>query len=476
LVLRTSFRQLLLVGFLLISLLLGAVSLSGLQALQGLMVESRAAGEQAVALNVAVGSLGERAVDMERAARQYLVLGDSSLRQRFELSQKQSRASLKALLDFEPTAKLTQDWLTAADEVSDILGNDGMKLTARDMAITAEFRTMDEISRRLGTQVQRSVAERYKDVQDALEARRASLVRQVVVAIVLAALGALAFGLWLTRPLRQLGRAIVALGEGRMGDPVVIRGPADLAGLGRQLDWLRLRLTELDADKDRFLRQTSHELKTPLAALREGVSLLKEGVGGPLTPGQVEIVDILKHNTAVLQQQIEDLLRYNAAAFDAQRLQRRPTRLVELVKSAVEAQRLSWQARHVTVKIEGDDKLTLPVDPERLGTALGNLMINAIRFTPPGGLIQWSVAREEGYAILQVTDSGPGVSAQDRDRIFDPFFRGSVQPEDQPRGSGIGLSIVREQVLAHGGSVSLAPSESGACFRILLPLGGASNV
>ena len=142
-----------------------------------------------------------------------------------------------------------------------------------------------------------------------------------------------------------------------------------------------------------------------------------------------------------------------------------------LVEGVVEAQRLSWQARHIAVEVSGGERLEAPVDPDRLGMALGNLMINAIRFTPEGGQIRWRLWREGDQAALEIQDSGPGVAEPDREHIFDPFFRGSLQPEDQPRGSGIGLSIVREQVAAHGGSVALQPGPGGASFRILLPLG-----
>ena len=137
---------------------------------------------------------------------------------------------------------------------------------------------------------------------------------------------ALMFGVWFTRPLKRLENAIVGLGENRLDEVIEINGPADLALVGERLNWLRLRLSELDADKSRFLRHISHELKTPLASLREGVSLLEDEVAGPLSQDQREIAQILKHNTGLLQSQIEDLLRFNTAAFEARQLRRRLTR------------------------------------------------------------------------------------------------------------------------------------------------------
>jgi signal transduction histidine kinase len=103
---------------------------------------------------------------------------------------------------------------------------------------------------------------------------------QVIASILLAALLAGGFGLWLSRPLEQIEQAIDTLGENRYDQPIAVRGPSDLQRVGQQLNWLRQRLAELEADKARFLRHISHELKTPLAALREGVALLEDGVAG----------------------------------------------------------------------------------------------------------------------------------------------------------------------------------------------------
>jgi two-component system sensor histidine kinase GlrK len=471
---RASFRQLLLLAFVLIAVLLGAVSLSGLQSLQSLLAQSRAAGLQSIQLSLSTRGLAERSTDIERAARQYLVLGDVTLYQRFDDATRQAQVLLVPLTDYRPTTELAAQWQLVVQQIRTLLQNKRMSLPDRNQKVMAAFSTLDDIARSMNLQVQQSIAEHNQELQDALEAQRNQQVRQVLMAIAASAVAALMFGLWLTRPLRDLGAAVVALGEGQLKQAIAIRGPADLASLGRQLDWLRLRLTELDEDKARFLRHTSHELKTPLAALHEGVALLQEGVGGTLGSGQQEIVDILAHNTGILQRQIEDLLRYNAAAFDARRLARTTTVLHRLVASVVEAQRLSWQAKGLRVHIEGDAQLTHAVDPERLGMALGNLLSNAVRFSAAGGAIVWRISTHGGDAVIQINDSGPGVAPTDREHLFDPFYRGSIQPEDQPRGSGIGLAIVREQISAHGGTVQLLPPApgptSGAQFQILLPL------
>jgi two-component system sensor histidine kinase GlrK len=312
---------------------------------------------------------------------------------------------------------------------------------------------------------------RNQVLMDELEAGRAQLGRQILAAIAVAIVMALGFGVWLARPLKRLERAVVSLGENRLDQPIDIRGPADVRLLGRRLEWLRLRLAELDSDKSRFLRHVSHELKTPLAALREGVSLLEEGVTGTLSDDQREVARILRQNTAVLQSQIEDLLRFNAAAFEARRLVRRKTELVGLIKQLVAQQRLQWQARQLALHVDGPP-LVAEVDADKLGTALGNLLSNAIRFSPVGATIRFSVTRVPGRACIDIVDQGPGVAATDRARVFEPFYRGERQPSDAVRGSGIGLSIVHEYITAHGGQIELLDDGPGAHFHIELPHAG----
>ena len=334
--------------------------------------------------------------------------------------------------------------------------------------MAAEFRELEAVNSGITAQTQTLIEQRNKALEEQLEATRSRLTQQVVLTIALASVLAVALGLWLARPFRQLERAIVGLGENRLDDPINIRGPSDVRGLSQHLEWLRLRLTELDADKARFLRHVSHELKTPLAALREGVSLLQEGVPGELNDSQREVIRILHQNTLALQIRIEALLRFNAAAFEARQLQRSRTDLLELLHEQVELQHLQWQASGLDVQVDGEP-LALPVDREKLGTAIGNLLSNAIRFSPRDGKVQLQLSAQPGGVRIDVRDEGPGVAEGDRGRVFEPFFRGERQPQDAVRGTGIGLSIVNEYVQAHGGRVALLSDSQGAHFQIELP-------
>jgi two-component system sensor histidine kinase GlrK len=476
---RFSFHQLLLVAFLLIAGLLSAASLRGLFTIEALIAQSSDGAQQAVSLGAAAQRLSERSVAMERSARQYLVLDDPLLRQRFDEAAHEAAGALEQLATGTQDAgarnggpSLAASWQGTLQTIRQQLSGDAETLRDREQALTAAFRDLGQLNIELADQVRLATESRNAALLERLESGRAELARQIVAAIAIAVGLALAFGIWLARPLKRLETAIVGLGENRLDQAIDMRGPADVRQLGRRLEWLRLRLAELDADKARFLRHVSHELKTPLAALREGVALLEDGVTGTLNEPQREVARILRQNTAVLQGQIEDLLRFNTAAFDARRLVRRPVELTTLIAEQIESQKLQWQARKLKVTVTGWP-IQAEVDAEKMGTALGNLLSNAIRFSPIGGRIAFTVSQWPGRARIDVTDEGPGVAAVDRARVFEPFFRGERQPTDAPRGSGIGLSIVQELVRAHDGQIDLLmPDEnspSGAHFRIELP-------
>ncbi len=465
---RPSFRQTLLAAFLLIAGLLAAASLGGLFTLERVMSQSRAATERALVLTSDARQLADLRVAMERSARQYIVLDDPSLLRGFSQAADEATRLLDEMRRHELPDALRQQWLAQLPPIKDELGGAKASIQQREDALDAQFRALDRVNGEIADAVRVSGEQRNARLQAELEEGRTSVGQQVLGAIVLAALLAIAFGIWLTRPLKRLERAIASLGENRMDTPVVIRGPSDMRSIGRRLEWLRLRLKELDEDKARFLRYTSHELKTPLAALREGVALLEDGVAGPMTADQREIARILGHNTATLQNQIEALLRFNAAAFEARRLNRSDTDLKGLLHALVQEQRLQWQARHLTIELEGE-AAPLAVDADKLSAALGNLLSNSIRFSPVGGTLFITLASQRDLVRIDIQDQGPGVAPADRGRIFEPFFRGELQPEDAVRGTGIGLSIVREYVAAHGGRVDLLSDGPGAHFRIELP-------
>jgi two-component system sensor histidine kinase GlrK len=459
-----SFRLTLLLGFLLVSLLLGAAAGRGLLVLERFADESRSGAAQAVQMTTDIQQLAERSVDLERSARQYLVLQEPALHARFAdlLAQAERLLNRVQANGIESIDGVARGWRQSAQEATRALAaNDG------DAALAALARIgLDNA--RLATLGRQWIDAHNGRLLEDLERNRRGLMVQVLAAVVAALLIAVGIAWWLLRPVSALEVAIERLGAGRFGEAVEIRGPEDLQRLGRRLNWLRQRLAELESDRVRVLRHVSHELKTPLAAMCEGVALLQEQVIGPLSDDQREVAAILEHNTRSLQRQIEALLDYHATVFDAGHLKRRRVALRDLLQAATDAQQLQLKARGLRVRIDAERRQAW-VDPEKLGVALGNLLSNAIVFSPDGGDIRLSARVAGSLLTIDCIDAGPGVAVADAERIFEPFVQGHGRPESAPPGSGVGLSIVRELVAAHGGRVYLVPGGSGAHFRMELP-------
>lgn len=467
---KLSFRQLLFAAFILIAVVLTATSVQALLTLERLARLGRDTAAEAVLLTEETQRLSERTQAMERSARQFLVLEDTVFRERYFAAWQEANTALQTLARAMPRLgkALPAEWTAQSEAVWAVLKMEKRRKGASQPVLYTTFSRLPVLNDTLVRESKREIERRNDILLTELERQRSLLTALVAGAVVLAAIFSICFGFWLSRPLRRIETAIERLGANRFDQPVTVGGPADTRRLGRQLDWLRQRLADLDADKERFLRHISHELKTPLAALREGVALLDDEVAGPLTGGQREITGILRQNTASLQTQIEDLLRYNAAAFDAQHLQRRSVDLVALLQKVIDEQRLQWQARDVQVELISEPATGM-IDADKLAAALANILSNAVRFSPQGGKIVFMVGATKSGLAIDCIDQGPGVAPEDVGRIFEPFYQGSRQAAGARNGNGIGLSIVREYVAAHRGTVQLLPRRSGAHFRIELP-------
>ncbi len=463
---RVSFRQGMLFGFAVVVLLLGGVALKSWLLVERLVEQNRQASEQAILLTAAIQELAERTIDIERSARQYLVLDDPQFHQRFDEHLAQSLVLVNRLeaLAPEPLAAQLGGWRMVAGAL-----RSGLEKKIPQAELAPLLKRLVELNELLKFSGQRWVETQNKRLLDDLEANRLKLGGQIALALSGALVVALAMGWWLVRPVRQLERSIERLGTNRFDEAVKVGGPVDLRHLGRRLDWLRLRLAELESDRERALRHVSHELKTPLTALKEGVALLREEVAGPLGSSQREVVEILQHNVSALQHQIESLLSLNAAAFEGRHLDLHKVDLPAFLDTVVQRRDFHAQSKQLSVVVDSGGQTHASIDPEKMSVVLDNLLSNAIDFSPEGGEIRLVVARASSGLRFECIDQGPGVAPQDVLRIFDPFVQGQREAPTPRRGSGVGLSIVRELVRAMGGSVSLLPSGQGAHFCVELP-------
>jgi two-component system, NtrC family, sensor histidine kinase GlrK len=294
------------------------------------------------------------------------------------------------------------------------------------------------------------------------------LILLVALSTAVALVIALALTRYIGRPIREIDGAIRQLGGADFSRPIAVRGPEDLRYLGRRLDWLRRRLDEFETQKNRFLRHVSHELKTPLTALREGAELLHDQVAGPLAPPQRRVVGIMRDNSIKLQRLIEELLDYQRALHAAASLEVKTVVLDALVNDASRPHQLAAQAKGLRLVIDAQNA-TLDADPEKLRSIVDNLVSNAVKFTPAGGTVTVKARALAGEAVIEVLDTGPGVPPEERESIFNLFFRGRTKAESGVKSSGLGLAIARELVEAHGGQIAVVADGTGGHFRVTLP-------
>ncbi len=447
--------------------------------LQRLSTQSQEAVFRAVTATRASSALVEEVTDMERMVRQYQVVGELPLLDLYRRTQEDfSRTTLElAALPLDDVQRQRLRHLTdLANQARSHLSGTRPAPEAIPLAVR-NLTELSTLSRSVLTDskslIEREIAVMEKTADDTKYFLYWQAVALGPAALVLAGL----FVVLINHPIRQVDNALRRLGDGEFATPVAVRGPRDLRELGERLDWLRRRLLELEEEKSKFLHQVSHELKTPLTALREGTDLLAEGVVGELSPDQAEIVTILKGNAATLQRLIENLLNFSLARSEHGTLLATPVFFDALVREVTADHRPAMIAKGLTVRI-ALARLTLRGDAKKLRVVVDNVLSNAVKFSPEEGVIVLRLEQHGETAVLEVEDAGTGIVEEERTRVFEAFYQGRHAGGGHLKGTGIGLSIAREYVYAHGGDIDAIPPRDlcGACLRVTLPLGNGKIV
>ncbi|MFO1325494.1 MAG: ATP-binding protein [Burkholderiales bacterium] len=472
-----SFLKFILLGFLLVSLPLIYALAELVLSLDRLATQSREEVLQASQVARSSRLLFEQATTLERLARQQIILEDPAL--------------------LEDYARMREEFRNTTQQLA-LLPLERPQLDALDQLRSQE----DRLFRALGSplrspQVVSQLAEGYGTLVERTQVilnATAQLTQRAIVRLqetaaqgrekwfwlALATIGiALALGIvfavLIARPIRQLDQAIRRMGTADFTHAIEVNGPQDLRYVGQRLEWLRSRLNELEQQQTRFLRHVSHELKTPLTAVREGAELLRDNVGGRLSHEQQEIVRIVRENTLSLQKLIEDLLAYHQTrALEPDTLG--PVAVADVVRRVLREQKLAAIARMITF----DTKLAPAVvvgDADKVRTVIDNLLSNAIKYSPRSGAIELALAEQDGFAVLDVSDHGPGIAAAERERVFDSFYSGKAPVDGKVKGSGLGLAIAREHATAQGGRIEVLDRDDGTRgvrFRLWLPLAAAA--
>lgn len=466
-----SLSGLILIGFAVVALPLLIGTISAAVEIRSLATASERLVAKGVAATQYTQAIVRQVSSLERTARLFQILRRDSLLETFRQNHELLVRTIDGLEslpgDPERSAVITRMRATT-DGIEHGLASSAPAAASESLR---RFTLLSRDAGQLSTLASRQTDRELRELRAETDRARRRILWQSALLVPVTLGLMLVFTLVLARPIRDIDAAISNIGHGRLSEPVAVQGPTDLQALGRQLEWLRLRLSEIAEERNRFLRHMSHELKTPLANIREGTELLMEGAVGGLSQEQREVAAILRDNSVRLQRLIENLLSYSEWQARRGGLEVTEVRLRPMVAAAVEAYQLPIGAHRLALDVDVDD-VTVAADRTKLGLILDNLISNAVKFTPDGGRITVRGRLADEQLHIDVANTGPGIPVDERPRIFDAFYQGATPQGGLVRGTGIGLSVVREFAEAHGGTVDIVDGEfAGAHFRVRLPAG-----
>ena len=278
---------------------------------------------------------------------------------------------------------------------------------------------------------------------------------------------------------RRRDVVVVALLGGALTLLILFRlalAAAEEAKLARVLAAQNERLVELDRMKEDFVASVSHELRTPLTSIRGYLEIVQAGQVGELNAEQARFLGIVERNAERLLRVVGDLLFAAQVGAGKVDLMVEDVDLEEICRHAALAARPHVESKGVEL-VERIGALT-PIrgDPARLGQVVDNLLSNAIKFTDTGGRIELSAHSANGAAVVEVEDSGQGMTDEELAQLFQRFYRTESAVDQAIQGTGLGLTIVKAIVEGHGGSIEVrSAKDAGTTFRVELPAAGADS-
>jgi two-component system sensor histidine kinase GlrK len=474
-----SLSSLLVAGLLLLTVPLAVAMVQAALQLGRLAQDTTRLVRQGVELAGQTQALSRHLAAYERSTNLYLLLEDPRVLEASRSIRQQIATTTEQLarlpLDREGLAHLEQLRSAVSDSLRSLETGEPAD-PGRAAMLADRLAAIDEAAREVADHANTLLEVRLQNLEERSAETRRNLLLWLAALVPVALVLGLIFTLGVMRPLRRVDRAITELGRGTFSRPIAISGPSDIEAVGKQLEWLRVRLLELAQEKNRFLRHMSHELKTPLANIREGTDLLLDGAVGAIEPEQREVTDIMRTNALRLQQLIENLLSYSAWQSSVAGLEVDVFPLEAELAASFRAQKLALASRGIRTRAEVEH-IMVEADRAKIRLVLDNLLSNAVKFTPEGGTITVRARRLGAEVVIELADTGPGIPPEDRDRIFEAFYTGRMPQTGHLKGSGIGLSIVAEFVTAHGGRVELVQGEfRGAHFRVTIPIQAGEQV
>jgi len=288
-----------------------------------------------------------------------------------------------------------------------------------------------------------------------------------LIAVALASLAGIVFSRGIVRPIKAVTRAAEALRQGDRSARTGMTGGDPIADLGATFDQMADAVEAERAFEQQLTADVAHELRTPLQAIQATVEAMQDGV----LPTDEERLTLIHDETVRLGRLAGSILDLSRLETGSAQFALVPIDLAAPVGVAVESSRALMESTGHVFEEAVTSGLVIRGNGDRLTQAVGNLLSNAARYTPEGGRVRIRLLRDGSDAVIEVADTGMGVSANDRERVFTRFWRADPARSRASGGLGIGLAVVREIVERHGGKVGVYDSDlGGAAFVIRLPL------
>jgi len=470
-----SFFTLLLTGFLFVSLPLLTALYGSMQILDRLMLQSNDTVYNSVEMATTSRRLADLLLDEERKARVFSVLSESTQLQAVNSAHENIKTllgNLEYLTEDGRLQQLIKELKSRENHIVEALNRHGSNSIqdkkVREQAL-ALYQEIAGLSVNIVKLTNQTMTRGVEELRQKFSRDKEKLIWEASGLLSFTVLLIIVFMALISRPIKQIHDSIDRLGDGNFTKPIDVSGPKDLQDLGQKLDWLRKRLTKMEKEKNKLVAHISHDLKTPLSSIKEGISLLRDELIRPMDADQKRVVEILNKNCAKLQKLIENILNFNMAQAKEIPFEKSRLRLNELIDEVVSDHRNSIVARNIKLAVQLD-ALTVLGDPKQLRSVFDNLLSNAVKFTSDGGFIRLKLKRAGELALCSIEDSGPGISEEYRSQIFSPFFQGKASGKALIKGSGLGLAISKEYVQNHGGTIRLLDSKKGAHFQVTLPI------
>jgi len=328
---------------------------------------------------------------------------------------------------------------------------------------------MEELTR-LRSLSQQSILQKVNELDETGSRARTVAIVITAIALLLGVLLSITITRSITLPLSRMKNKTEEIAGGVFRADLHLAAPPEIESLAAALNAMCLKLGEVDQMKSAFYSLMSHELRTPLTSIKEGTNLFLEGLCGEVTEKQRKLLIIIAEESTRLIDLVNSLLDLSKLESGVLSFHFGTNRLPPLILQSIREITPLATAKKIGIVSEIGEVPPLSIDPERILQVLRNLVSNALKFTPPGGTVRISALHQPGEVRIAVSDTGPGITAEAREIIFEKFRQAFPAPVTGCKGTGLGLAIVRHIVHAHGGRVWVESEPGqGSTFIVALP-------